>query len=102
MSIKYLTNAETEEAAEQELAGAARDTARAIADGAHCGLVLDGQTFQLLVRGGPARLKSLYRLLVDSKTCVCCRLSPSQKRRLVEVVKENDTQAITLAIGDGA
>jgi len=41
-------------------------------------------------------------MAVATKACVCCRLSPQQKRKLVELVKAEDKRAITLAIGDGA
>ena len=40
-----------------------------------------------------------------SKTCeavVCCRVSPSQKADVVRLIKDDDKDAITLAIGDGA
>merc|ERR1719326_563242 len=39
---------------------------------------------------------------MKSSSCVCCRLSPMQKRKLVELVREQNAQAITLSIGDGA
>mmetsp|Transcript_5642 Transcript_5642/g.10028 ORF Transcript_5642/g.10028 Transcript_5642/m.10028 type:complete len:337 (-) Transcript_5642:217-1227(-) len=39
---------------------------------------------------------------MSSSCCVCCRLSPQQKRRLVELVKDMNRTGITLAIGDGA
>ena len=40
-----------------------------------------------------------------SKSCVsviCCRVSPSQKADVVKLVKDDDPDLITLAIGDGA
>lgn len=39
------------------------------------------------------------------KTCeavVCCRVSPGQKAEVVRLIKEDDPEIITLAIGDGA
>merc|ERR1712151_1248482 len=39
---------------------------------------------------------------MKSSSCVCCRLSPMQKRELVELVRQQNSRAITLAIGDGA
>merc|ERR1740138_1170413 len=39
---------------------------------------------------------------MTSTSCVCCRLSPAQKRRLVDLVKAQNRRGITLAIGDGA
>merc|ERR1719253_158245 len=46
--------------------------------------------------------RMLYDLAISSTSCVCCRLSPQQKRKLVELVKEQNSQSIALAIGDGA
>lgn len=33
---------------------------------------------------------------------ICCRVSPSQKADVVRLIKNDDPQNITLAIGDGA
>ena len=40
-----------------------------------------------------------------SKTCeavICCRVSPKQKADVVRMIKKDDRNAITLAVGDGA
>ena len=40
-----------------------------------------------------------------SKTCeavICCRVSPGQKADVVRLIKSDDEEVITLAIGDGA
>ena len=40
-----------------------------------------------------------------AKTCeavICCRVSPGQKADVVRLIKEDDPEIITLAIGDGA
>eukprot|EP00931_Biecheleriopsis_adriatica_P116278 TRINITY_DN91944_c0_g1_i1.p1 TRINITY_DN91944_c0_g1~~TRINITY_DN91944_c0_g1_i1.p1 ORF type:complete len:1091 (-),score=194.42 TRINITY_DN91944_c0_g1_i1:2-3274(-) len=65
------------------------------------GLVLDG-TFALHVLRSERARPVLYELAMKSKACVCCRLSPEQKRKLVELVKAENRDGITLAIGDGA
>ena len=39
-----------------------------------------------------------------AKSCdavICCRVSPSQKAEVVKLIKSDDDQAITAAIGDG-
>ena len=44
-------------------------------------------------------------LLQFSQTCqavVCCRVSPDQKREIVDLVKDNVPGVRTLAVGDGA
>lgn len=33
---------------------------------------------------------------------LCCRVSPKQKAQIVSVVKQHNTNIVTLAIGDGA
>ena len=40
-----------------------------------------------------------------SKTCeavICCRVSPKQKAEVVRMIKQDDPQVLTLAVGDGA
>jgi len=65
------------------------------------GLVLDG-TFVGAVLQADGGSALLYTLAMASRACVCCRLSPQQKRKLVELIKAHNKRGITLAIGDGA
>jgi len=65
------------------------------------GLILDG-TLVRSVLPDEQGCQMLYDLAVASRACVCCRLSPQQKRKLVELVKAKNLMGITLAIGDGA
>eukprot|EP00929_Paragymnodinium_shiwhaense_P057895 TRINITY_DN28999_c0_g1_i1.p1 TRINITY_DN28999_c0_g1~~TRINITY_DN28999_c0_g1_i1.p1 ORF type:complete len:1124 (-),score=243.24 TRINITY_DN28999_c0_g1_i1:240-3611(-) len=65
------------------------------------GLVLDGASVELIFRSEEAK-HMVYELFKSCSSCVCCRLSPMQKKQLVELVREMDKRAITLAIGDGA
>ena len=44
----------------------------------------------------------LLKILGQCHAVVVCRASPSQKAQVVEMIKEHDPSAITLAIGDGA
>ncbi len=40
-----------------------------------------------------------------AKSCegvICCRVSPGQKADVVRLIKQDDDQVVTLAIGDGA
>lgn len=41
-------------------------------------------------------------ILGKCEAVVVCRASPSQKGQVVEMIKENEPEAVTLAIGDGA
>jgi magnesium-transporting ATPase (P-type) len=65
------------------------------------GLVLDGQTLLHALKSDECR-KIIYELGVVSRSCICARLSPMQKLELVQLVRQQNKTAITLAIGDGA
>lgn len=64
-------------------------------------LVVDG-TSMLAIWENYAAQGALYDLGIASKACVCCRLSPMQKRELIELVRRYSPDRISLAIGDGA
>jgi len=36
------------------------------------------------------------------ETVICCRVSPSQKAEVVRIIRDDDPEIVTLAIGDGA
>jgi P-type E1-E2 ATPase len=36
------------------------------------------------------------------ETVICCRVSPEEKAKVVRLMKKDDPEIITLAIGDGA
>ncbi|CAF1156268.1 unnamed protein product [Adineta steineri] len=62
-------------------------------------LVIDGLTLKYAL---DASCRSDFlKLAISCKTVICCRVSPKQKAEIVELVKQS-TDAITLAIGDGA
>jgi phospholipid-transporting ATPase len=65
------------------------------------GLVLDGKTIRHCLLSAECK-NLIYDLGRASQSCVCCRLTPLQKRNLVDVVRIKDKRTITLAIGDGA
>jgi len=65
------------------------------------GLVLDGITVKFALESLEACVL-LYQLGIASRACLCCRLSPMQKRKLVELVRQANPTTVTLAIGDGA
>lgn len=67
------------------------------------GMVLDGiSVAHILADGRPETRRALYEMAEKCSSCVCCRLSPLQKRELVELVRAENSNAITLSIGDGA
>ncbi|CAM9428880.1 unnamed protein product, partial [Choristocarpus tenellus] len=76
---------------------AAREQGRAPRDRA---LVIDGQS--LILATHPSCRAELATFAMECKAVVCCRVSPDQKREVVAMVRENNSNARTLAIGDGA
>ena len=45
--------------------------------------------------------KNFLHIAYYSNTVICCRVSPSQKSQVIQKMKEFDSNAVTLAIGDG-
>ncbi|CAE7035228.1 ALA3 [Symbiodinium natans] len=97
MTLAYLVNCSSEQQA-MSLLEEAKTKLRDVTDG---GLVIDGTFVQQVLSSASGR-PTLYELAMSSTCCVCCRLSPQQKRRLVELVKDMNKTGITLAVGDGA
>jgi len=97
MPLAYMVNAQSSEHATQ-LLEAARKKLEGKDNG---GLILDGTLVYFATMSKNDR-RLLYDLALLSRACVCCRLSPKQKRNLVELVREQNLAGITLAIGDGA
>nr|CAG4646034.1 EOG090X00X3 [Macrothrix elegans] len=62
-------------------------------------LVIDGQTLRFALSCDLK--KDFLQLCLQCRAVVCCRVTPSQKAEVVEAVTI-ETQAVTLAIGDGA
>lgn len=50
----------------------------------------------------PAMVQSIILLGSKSLSVLACRVSPKQKMEVVNMVRNAEPQAITLAIGDGA
>lgn len=64
-------------------------------------LVLDGTCFGFVHESEECQ-KLLYKVASRCTSCVCARLSPQQKKILVNLIRRGNPDAITLAIGDGA
>ncbi|DAZ94109.1 TPA: hypothetical protein N0F65_008973 [Lagenidium giganteum] len=89
---------EHEEEEDSSLLGGAQLTSRR--NRKPIALVLDGATLECAMR---PRLKSLfYRVTKQCQSVICCRVSPKQKADIVEFIRQQEPQSITLAIGDGA
>lgn len=67
-------------------------------------LVITGKSLIYSHHGGENGELSnrLYNIFSKADAVVACRVSPKQKRDIVELVKSKVPEAVTLAIGDGA
>ncbi|GAB1604721.1 phospholipid-transporting ATPase ID-like isoform X1 [Argonauta hians] len=77
-------------------------------DGANFGKEMEPNQYALVISGHSlihALEKSMESLLLEvgclCKAVICCRVTPLQKARVVDLVKSNK-KSVTLAIGDGA
>ncbi|KAJ5835997.1 ATPase P-type K/Mg/Cd/Cu/Zn/Na/Ca/Na/H-transporter [Penicillium robsamsonii] len=68
---------------------------------AHSVVVVDGQTLSTIEANEVVR-ERFFQLAVKADSVICCRASPKQKAFLVRSIRKQLTDAITLAIGDGA
>ncbi|KUF96537.1 Proteasome subunit alpha type [Phytophthora nicotianae] len=62
-------------------------------------LVIDGETLELALEECPELLLKVAEKCV---AVIACRVSPAQKAQLVRLVRDNNPEMRTLAIGDGA
>ncbi|RLN93359.1 hypothetical protein BBJ28_00018574 [Nothophytophthora sp. Chile5] len=62
-------------------------------------LIIDGETLELALEECPELLLSVAEKCV---AVIACRVSPAQKAQLVRLVRDNNPEIRTLAIGDGA
>ncbi len=66
-------------------------------------LVIDGPSFSCFAEHDPDQRAKLLRIGQGCRSVIACRLTPTQKRELVKLVKtESKPKATTLSIGDGA
>ncbi|CAI7618215.1 unnamed protein product [Penicillium glandicola] len=68
---------------------------------AHSVVVVDGQTLSSIEANELVR-EQFFQLAVKADSVICCRASPKQKAFLVRSIRKQLSDAITLAIGDGA
>lgn len=64
-------------------------------------LVLDGTTASYILSADSEIKEKFFKLGYLAESCICCRLSPSQKADLVSLAHEFGNM-VTLSIGDGA
>ena len=68
---------------------------------AHSVVVVDGHTLSQITASLPLR-KLFLTLAIQVDAVICCRASPAQKASLVSSIRHKVSDAVTLAIGDGA
>ena len=64
-------------------------------------IVINGSTLAMALNKALNHRENFFKLGLLSDSCICCRVSPSQKAEVVELAKQYGDW-ITLAIGDGA
>jgi len=65
------------------------------------GILVEAQALTLILSNFEYR-KFFLKIAKSCEGVICCRVSPSQKADVVRLIKSDDPEAITLAIGDGA
>ncbi|CAE7424695.1 ALA3 [Symbiodinium microadriaticum] len=96
-TLAFVTGSSSSSAASESL----RNAQKVLEGTEGGGIVLDGQSIKFILEDSVAA-DQLFELGLRSRSCVCSRLSPSQKRKLIELVRLRSPKAVTLAIGDGA
>lgn len=64
-------------------------------------LILDGKTLSYYEMLDENYKKIFYKIMTQSTSAICCRLTPKQKSRIAKLLK-NGVEKITLSVGDGA
>lgn len=67
----------------------------------HAVIVIDGHTLAAVDESPDLRAR-FYGLIPLVESVICCRASPAQKALTVRAIRQTDSRALTLAIGDGA
>jgi magnesium-transporting ATPase (P-type) len=65
------------------------------------GILVEGHTLTYII-DSKSMTERFLKILGQCQAVIVCRASPSQKAQVVQLIKDNDPEAVTLAIGDGA
>lgn len=65
------------------------------------GVIIDAEALSFLTTN-PDYLKNFINVAKSANAVICSRVSPAQKAEVVRLIKNDDKNNITLAIGDGA
>jgi hypothetical protein len=64
-------------------------------------VVIDGNTLSV-VEADPSLKLAFYSLIPTVDSVICCRATPAQKASIVEAIRSEVAEGVTLAIGGGA
>ena len=65
------------------------------------GLLVEASALGIILED-PKFKANFIKISKTAEAVICCRVSPGQKAEVVRLIKEDDEETITLAIGDGA
>ena len=65
------------------------------------GVLVEAKALQIVLDNKEYK-NYFIKLLKTSEAVICCRVSPGQKADVVRLIKKDDSEIVTLAIGDGA
>ena len=72
-------------------------------EGEDLGIVVDGQSLAgILIDQPTGATEAFTELSSYCSSVICCRVSPKQKADVVQLIRAQNTDEVTLAIGDGA
>ena len=72
-----------------------------MAAGEMLGLLVEAKALEKILENETFKANFL-KISKTAEAVICCRVSPGQKADVVALIKEDDDEVITLAIGDGA
>jgi magnesium-transporting ATPase (P-type) len=71
--------------------------------GAHRALIIEANALKHILADEKYVIKRWFLKISRSlETVICCRVSPREKAEVVKMMKQDDPEIVTLAIGDGA
>ena len=66
-------------------------------------LIIESEALKLILSNDNLKVQRYFLKITKTlETVICCRVSPRQKAEVVKLIKEDDPEVVTLAIGDGA
>lgn len=65
-------------------------------------IIVEGSVLGLITAGKPSTKIYFTQLAKSCDAVICCRVSPGEKKELVELIKKDDASMITAAVGDGS